>query len=648
MTVTTETVELPLTTRAADGLVAVPGQDNTYRAVYATGVRVKRMSSVHGPYYEQLSMDPAHIRTGRLDSGIVPILLDHVRSVDSQYGVVVRHWFEDGKGVVEFRMETGTAKSDGIRNKLDQRIIRAVSIGCRVHRYREIPGVQGEPPTMLAIDWEPFEVSLVATPEDAGAVIRSGDETHSCEIERAGVVPADPTPTTETPERSIIMTTPNTDTNLELERAAELETARTAAATEARTAERTRVSGISEVVRKAKLGADFAERLITDGTSLDLARAAVLDALAAQDDATATRTSAQVGHSYDAPDVVRAALVDAFAHKMDPSIKIDGKALEYRSFSMLEGFAAIEQANGRQVRFNREELAKRALMGTSDFPVILADAAHRVVLADYQAANPSFRSIARQRNFEDFRPHYVLRSGEFPALQPLSEHGEIKSASLSDANTEAVSLKTRAIKLGITRQLLVNDSLGVISDMIGKSGRRIAAQENQIAWAVLRDNPKLTDGKALFHTDHKNLHATPVATPDLAAFSAGRLALRKHTSDGIPLNFTARYVIVPTDLETDVERLLTSILATKEGDVNIWSGKLQIVSDAALDDHAAWYMATSPGDAEVLTYGYLGGASGPVVETKPGWDVDGAEMRVIADFGVGPTGEKGIYKFKRA
>lgn len=642
-----KTIQIPLMRREAS-VAAVDGEENVFEAVYSTGAQVQRYDWRRDePYIEELSMEPGAIRTGRLDAGIVPILIDHTQSVMATAGVVIANRIEDGKAYVKFRMETGTPEADAIVNKLNQRIIRTVSVGARVHKYAESRG-DGQMPVRLAVDWEPYEISLVAMPADAGAVIRSDVPLHACEIEVAGEAPAD-TPATATIERSDTMPQPlNTDASLDTARAAELATARSDAASEAVAAERARVSGISEVVRKAKLGAELAEKLIADGITLDAARAAVLDALAARDDATATRTSVQVGQSFDDPKVIRAAMVDAFAHKMDPSIKIEGKALEYRSYSMLEGFAELERTAGRTVRFNREELATRALQGTSDFPVILADAAHRVVLADYTAANPSYKSISRQRNFEDFRPHYVLRSGEFPALKDLSEHGEIKSASLTDASTEQVSLKTRAIKLGITRQLLVNDSLGVISDLIGKSGRRIAAQENQIAWAVLRDNPKLTDGKALFHTDHKNLNATPVDVPDLAAFSAGRLALRKHTSEGIPLNLMAKFVIVPTDLETDVERLLTAILATKEGDVNIWSGKLQIVSDAATDDHNAWYMATSPADAEVLTYGYLGGASGPKVQTKEGWSTDGAEMRVIHDFGVGPTGEKGIYKFKRS
>jgi len=545
-------------------------------------------------------------------------------------------------------METGTPEADAIKNKLDQRIVRTVSVGYRVHRYQKILGVAGSIPVMRAVDWEPMELSLVSIPADAGAVIRSDGETQDCVIEIAGDIPVEPK--TPTIERSIPMTTPVTiDNTADLAaRAAELETVRSAAALEARTEERTRVSGITEAVRKAKLETTFADQLITDGKSLDQARAAILDQLATADEKNDIRSNVTIGHSNEDPIVIREAIVNALSHKMNPAIKLEGKANEFRSYSMLEAYCELEQSRGEKVRFNKEALAKRALQGTSDFPVILADAAHRVVLSDYMAAKPSYKAIARQRNFDDFRPHYVLRSGEFPALQDLSEHGEIKSAALSDASTESVQLKTKAIKLGITRHLLINDSLGIVSDMIGKSGRRIAAQENQLAWAVLKTNRKMTDGKTLFHADHGNLHASVVAVPTLEALSAARAAMRKQRSDGIPLNLTARYLIVGTDDETEAEKLMTAILATATGDVNIWSNKLQVISDAELDDHASWYLATSTADAETLTYGYLGGAEGPSVETKEGWDVDGAEMRVIHDFGVDANGEKAIYRFKKA
>jgi phage major head subunit gpT-like protein len=646
---TLQTMKLGVLHREAP-IERVDGQNNVFRATYTTGAAGTRRMDNLGTFIEELSMDPAHIRTGRLDAGIVPILLDHRQSVETTYGRVVRHWFENGTGKIEFVMETGTPSADAVLNKLNQGIITTLSVGYKVHKYIRTAAPPDGIPTLLAVDYEPMEISLTPVPFDAGAVIGREAQATECILEVEDDAPTD-TPTPElTTERSSDMTTPvipaPTDHNVDAVRAAELESARAAAAADALAGERARHAAIVDVVRKVNLDQSFADTLIANGTSIDQARALVIDEVAKKDSKTEIRSNIQVGESYDAPAVVRAAIVDSLAHKIDPTIKIEGKALELRSHTMLDCFVEHEAANGRSVPRSREQIAERAMQGTSDFPIILGEASNRVILNQYQKAPSSFRTIARQRNFKDFRPHYMLRSGEFPALQDLSEHGEIKSASLKDATQESITLRTKAIRLGITRQLMVNDDLGMISDLLGGYGARIAAQENALAWAAIRANRALSDGVAVFHANHKNLYGSVVASPDATALGAGRAMMKRHKSDGIALNLSPKYLVVPTDLEVDAEKLMTAILATTTGDVNVFSGKLQIICDAELDEHDAWYLFADPAMAEVLTFGFLNGQSGPLIQTREGWTTDGAEMRLRHDFGVDTTGEKGGVKFK--
>jgi phage head maturation protease len=60
-------------------------------------------------------------------------------------------------------------------------IVRWVSVGYRVHKFEEDASSADKIPTRTAIDWEPFEASLVAMPADIGARVRSGDKTHTNE-----------------------------------------------------------------------------------------------------------------------------------------------------------------------------------------------------------------------------------------------------------------------------------------------------------------------------------------------------------------------------------------------------------------------------------------------------------------------------------
>ena len=74
--------------------------------------------------------------------------------------------------------------------------VRYVSVGYRVHRY-EIEKRDGQRELWRAVDWEPYEISAVPMPADAGAVIRSAKDgsdpqTFTCVVTRndASAAPA--------------------------------------------------------------------------------------------------------------------------------------------------------------------------------------------------------------------------------------------------------------------------------------------------------------------------------------------------------------------------------------------------------------------------------------------------------------------------
>lgn len=640
----------------------VDGAEVFFEAVYSTGSATRRHDWDIGPYNEELSIDPAHIRGDRLDAGIVPILLDHVPTVRNTVGIVNKHWIEGGKAYVRFKMETGTPEADAIVNKLRQGIIRTVSVGYRVHKMTQITAASAteKTPTFRAIDWEPWEISFTPIPRDAGATLRSeGDaDAYPCEIILTRNTTGEPSMTTAANPAPAATTTPEAVVPAPIEtRAAVTPTPApaapadpTAAIQAAIEAERQRSSEIRNLCTRHAMDATFTEALVLQGRSVQDAGNAILEQLAARAAATPTNTqTAVVGHSYDDPDVLVRAYVDALAAKVSDRIKPEGKALEFMGRGLMEGFQEILVARGERPIFNKIKLAERAFMSTSDLPVALGNAMHRVMDADYEAAPTTYKEIASQSDYVDFRDHEHLRGTEFPPLQELGEGGEIKRATIGDGRLEKSRINTKAVIIPFTRELFINDSIGWLQQHFSKLGRRVAAQENKAVWDYILSNPKMQyDNKAVFHADHGNLHASAVASPDVAVLSLIRAALRAHKSEGIPLNFTLKTLFVDPTLETDVEKLATSLLATALGDVNPFSGKFRVVVEANLDTHNAWYAATDKADAPVITFGYLSGNSGPQVSTKEGWSTLAAELRVVHDFGFGVIGDKGIYKVRKS
>ena len=70
------------------------------------------------------------------------------------------------------------ADVEPIWKDVQDRIIRNVSVGYRVHKYEQSEPQPGVPVTRLALDWEPYEISAVPIGADAAAQVRA-DAQHA-------------------------------------------------------------------------------------------------------------------------------------------------------------------------------------------------------------------------------------------------------------------------------------------------------------------------------------------------------------------------------------------------------------------------------------------------------------------------------------
>ena len=162
---------LPLSLRAALG--SVDPDRRTADLVWSTGAAVDRVDYAGQRYLEVLSLDPRHVRLDRLNSN-APVLNSHsAGSVSDVLGVVL-----SGTARVDGRQGTATvafsrrADVEPIWTDVIDGILRAVSVGYRIYTLLDDGGTPV--PTRTAIDWEPYEISMVPMPADVGAAIRDG------------------------------------------------------------------------------------------------------------------------------------------------------------------------------------------------------------------------------------------------------------------------------------------------------------------------------------------------------------------------------------------------------------------------------------------------------------------------------------------
>jgi hypothetical protein len=310
--------------------------------------------------------------------------------------------------------------------------------------------------------------------------------------------------------------------------------------------------------------------------------------------------------------------------------------------------AELLRAKGeRQVPREAAKLAERAFQTTSDFPLLLSAAANKMLLAAYQPAQPTYRQVFLRRDFRDFKPHRHLRVGDFPTLVALNENGEIQAGTMSESQ-EIISLSTFARRIRVTRQMLVNDDLGAFTDFAAMIGRRVADFENATAYQLLATangaGPTLSTGSAaVFAASRANKAASGTAL-DQGNLATGRAAVMKQkTLDGLPISIgSSMRLLVGPGLELAARQLTVAVQATQIGNANVFAGFVQPVVEPIITDNR-WYLFSEPASAPVYVYGYLNGAEGPQVTTGPVSGVDGVEVSVIFDFGVGAIDWRGAW-----
>ena len=288
-------------------------------------------------------------------------------------------------------------------------------------------------------------------------------------------------------------------------------------------------------------------------------------------------------------------------------------------------------------------IVERAFQSTSDFPAIFQNVLNKSLLARYELAIPTYQSIAVERPFNDFRPHPMVRAGDFPSLQPVTQTGELKAGASLDSG-ETVSVLPYGVIFPISRQMIVNDQLGAIDQILGSAGDTVRVFENTTFFVMFNSNPKLLqDGKPVFDPTHANLAAAG-NTISVASVGAGRASMRSMRSlSKLLLNVPPRIILTGPALETMADQIVASITPQLNTSVNPFSGKLQSVSDANITD-TSWYLLADPARVPNYVYGFLNGSTGPRVRTFEPFGVQGVQVSLEHDFGCGAIDYRGGYR----
>lgn len=291
---------------------------------------------------------------------------------------------------------------------------------------------------------------------------------------------------------------------------------------------------------------------------------------------------------------------------------------------------------------------------TSDFGNILIDVAHRSLLAGWEEAEETFQLWTKKGFLSDFKTARRVGLGEFSALRQVREGAEYKYVTVGD-RAEQIVLATYGELFSITRQTIINDDLSMLTDIPRKMGIAAKGTIGDLVYAVLTGNPALSDGKALFHADHKNLLTGGTSALSLDSLSKAKtqMATQKTQVEGDAkartLNIRPAFVITPVALEDKARQIIESASVpgadSNSGIVNPIRGFAKVIGEARLDDASAtaWYQAARQG-SDTIEVAYLDGNELPYMEQQQGFTVDGVATKVRIDAGVAPLDFRGLQK----
>lgn len=631
----------------------------TVRLSFSSEEPCLRASFWDEPWVEVLGHNDDEVDMSRLASGTAPVLFGHnAFDREAHVGVVDKAWLKDGRGYADIRISK-RAGADGVWQDIKDGILKSVSVGYKINERTLTKANEGSANEYRVTRWLPMEVSLVPVPADATVGVgRSSDPLPRFTVTAAPEGPHSAGLLHSRTNEMTDQTAPAAPAVTEPAASAPVDNTRAVA--DATIAASQRAVEILGIATKAGLDQAFASEHIAANSPIDKVRAAALDAMAERASKVQHNPSIQTGA--DQIDKTRAAAESWLLHRSGE--KVESAALngnEFRGMSLVELARKCVALDGGSTRgMTNSEAAAYAMragghLSTSTFPILLQNTMHKALEAAYTNVPDVWREFCAVGNLSDFRPHYRYRAGSFGNLSTVTENNEFTHGTLVDGERESITAGTKGKLLTITRQMIVNDDLGVFMNLVRAMGRGAARTVEVDVFALLASNPTMGDTGALFNSTavttaggHANI--TSYGAPAVAIFDTVRQAMATQLDVGqndyisvrpsvwlgpVALGGVAR---VTNEAQYDIDQSNKTFYPNKS------RGLFDKIVDTPRLTGSVWYAFANPSEEPVIEVGFLNGQQTPYTEMQTGFEVDGVTWKVRLDYGVAAVGWRGAHK----
>lgn len=352
----------------------------------------------------------------------------------------------------------------------------------------------------------------------------------------------------------------------------------------------------------------------------------------------------------------------------------------YRGHTLLDLSRACLASAGYSVNvMSANDLAAKVLAAqtTSDFPVVLENTMHKMVLAGFNAQSNQWRGFCKVGSVSDLRDWKRITPGLISDLTTQDEDGDYRGKPLPDGQAESIAAELVGNIVRITNKVIINDDLNYIETTARGLGAAGGRTVNRKVFALLAANPTMADGEALFSIAHGNLAgsgagtiaAVPAGPPDLDTVDLMTAAMAEQAApaakdDPDP---STQYL----DLEAYAAVAHRSYLQTLRvingstanivqapntatasglpfegliGQNNPMAGTFSQVVGSVLAEQLPWYVFADPATAPVIEVVFLNGQQEPQVDMQEDFNSAGIKYRVQYPHGVGAIGWRGAVK----
>lgn len=329
---------------------------------------------------------------------------------------------------------------------------------------------------------------------------------------------------------------------------------------------------------------------------------------------------------------------------------------QFKGMTLMEMARHLLRADGVRVEsLTATEIIRRTLSAgyqtRSEFPVALEGVLRQEVLAKYEQAADTWRRLARVGSHTDFRPTAVYRRGSFGALDDHIEGEEIKRKKIADAVRELIKLKTKANIVEVTREVMIDDNLGLVMDQAGDLGMAAGLSIELDFYALIQENgglgPIMSDGKTLLHPDHKNI--APSSALSINAIDQDAALFAEQTDiTGQVLALEPSILLIPRSqrgLARKINRSTNDFSAGEQVEApNPVEGQFSdIIATTRIKSLAPRrYTLAALAAAEVFRVVFLNGQQNPMLDREEGFRTLGTSWRIVFDYQVGAVAWEGI------